>query len=222
MEAQSFSRSSTLHIDTSRFCVARPHPSPPDGAPREGAERSAVDMETLFYDAATGWSAPLPALDSEGTLLMVFGGGALGSVVAPVEDLVRAYPKSRLVGCSRPSHAQGPDTVSVTFMRFNHTHLHVVCVPVTPPTSGDDAARTLGERVAGELLAPALRGVMLFPGAPGIDNRDLLRSARAALPRAVTLTSFADGVQSWAVGWGRPQRNVVAAVGLYGERVVFD
>ena len=240
METLFPSRSSTLHIDTSRFCTPRVHPLPPDGTfhnrvshsgvsynkgTRNGATRPTVQIETLSYDADTRWSAPLPALDSEQTLLVVFG-GALGNVVEPVADLVKAYPKSRLVGCSRPCNAQNvPDAVSVTFMRFSYSHLHVTYVPVTPPAAGDDVARPVGERIAKNLLAPALQGVMLFPGVPDIDSDDLLESAKAALPRTVTLTSFASGAQScqgWAVGWGGPQRNVVAAVGLYGERVVFD
>ena len=107
-------------------------------------------------------------------------------------------------------------------MRFSYSHLHVTYIPVTPPAAGDNAARSVGERIAKNLLAPALQGVMLFPGAPDIDGGDLLESTKAALPRTVNLTSFASGVQKWAVGWGGPQRNVVAAVGLYGERVVFD
>ena len=230
MEAPSPSRSSTLHIDTSRFCTPRAHPLSPDGRVYKGAHnkihdsvtRPAVQIEMLFYDADTRWSAPLPALDSEQTLLMVFG-GALGSVVEPVADLVKAYPKSRLVGCGGPCDAQNvPDAVSVTLMRFGYSHLHVTYVPVTPPPIGDNAARTVGERIAKNLLAPALQGVMLFPGAPDVGNDDLLENTKAALPRTVTLTSFAHGAQSWAVGWGGPQRNVVAAVGLYGERVVFD
>ena len=235
METLSPSRSSTLHIDTSRFCTPRVHPLPPDGTLRSrvshnqmfrnGVTRPAVHIETLLYDADTRWSSPLPALDSEQTLMLVFG-EALGSVVEPVADLIKAYPKSRIVGCGGASNAQNaPDAVSVTFMRFSYSHLHVTYIPVTPPAAGDNAAQSVGERIAKNLLAPALQGVMLFPGVPDIDSDDLLESAKAALPRTVTLTSFASGAQScqgWAVGWGGPQRNVVAAVGLYGERVVFD
>ena len=103
MEAQSPSRSSTLHIDTSRFYTPRAHPLPPNGTlrsrvshnqmSRNGLTRPAVHIETLLYDADTRWSSPLPALDSEQTLMLVFG-EALGSVVEPVADLIKAYPKS--------------------------------------------------------------------------------------------------------------------------------
>ena len=197
--------SAHLHVPTSL-----------DGAPRDAGARPAAEIETLFYDPDAGWSGPLPALDSEGTLVMVFGAGALHSAVRPVGELVGAYPRSRMVGCSSPAGAGGPGGVSVTLLRFHHTHLHTACIPAAPPCN----ARALGEELVGKLLAPALKGVMLFPGAPAVDNGELFRGVRAALPRAVTLTSFAGGTgQSWAVGWGGPQRNVVAAVGLYGERV---
>ena len=191
-------------------------PTSLDGAPRDAGVRPAAEVETLFYDPDAGWSGPLPALDSEGTLVMVFGAGALHSAVRPVGELVRAYPRSRVVGCSRPAGAGGQGGVSVTVLRFHHTHLHTACIPVTRFPD----ARALSEGLVKELLAPALKGVMLFPGAPQVDDDELLRGVRAALPRAVTLTSFAGGTgQGWAVGWGGPQRNVVAAVGLYGERV---
>ncbi len=198
----------------------RPHSPHPHRARRDDApptDRPAAHTETLFYHLETGWSGPLPALDSEQTLVMVFGAGELGGVATPLKDLVTAYPKSQLVGCSRPAEVSQDalDTVSVTVLRFSHTYLSTACVPASPPAD----AYALGRAVAGELLAPGLRSVMLFSAPEG--GGELRRGVKAVLPRAVTLTGHFVGSggprQGWVVGWGRPQRSVVAAVGFYGE-----
>ena len=60
-----------------------------------------MHLETLKYDPQSGWSiTPFPALDSENTLVLIFGAPSFAADAAPIRELRRAYPRSHFQGCS--------------------------------------------------------------------------------------------------------------------------
>jgi hypothetical protein len=58
-----------------------------------------MQLESLAYTPKGGWSIqPFPALDSDRTLVIVFGAAGYARDTAPPRELRAAYPRARLVG----------------------------------------------------------------------------------------------------------------------------
>lgn len=67
-----------------------------------------MKIQTFTHGPDAGWSVALPAeLDSEGTLVVVFGAPEYADAPAPLEELVAAFPKSAIVGCSSAGEIHG-------------------------------------------------------------------------------------------------------------------
>src|SRR3981081_2038057 len=84
-----------------------------------------MKLETFAYSASAGWSvAPLPDLDSEDTLVVVFGAPELDEVQAPQGQLTAAYGRSHVIGCSTAGEIFGTaltdHSLSVAVVRFAH------------------------------------------------------------------------------------------------------
>ncbi len=59
-----------------------------------------MDLSTARWNRNGGWSAPLPAWDGPGTLVLVFGSSVLLDDDTPLRAVVDAYPSSAMIGCS--------------------------------------------------------------------------------------------------------------------------
>ena len=84
-----------------------------------------MKLETFSYSASAGWSvAPLPELDSGDTLVVVFGAPELDEVQAPLGQLMAAYGRSHVIGCSTVGEIFGTaltdHSLSVAVMQFEH------------------------------------------------------------------------------------------------------
>src|SRR5438128_11815933 len=88
-----------------------------------------MKLDTFAYSASAGWSVePLPELDSENTLVVVFGAPELDHVQEPLRQLVATYSRSHVVGCSTAGEIFGTaltdNSLSVAVAQFeNGTHV---------------------------------------------------------------------------------------------------
>ncbi len=180
------------------------------------------------WTEATGWSWGAASADPPGpadqALLLVFGSPT--ALARP--DLLAALTE-RHPGISRlTSSAAGAicgehvldEALVATLLMFDHTRVRGVEVPIESSDRGLEA----GRRVAAVLRGPELRHVLVVAEGIDINGSDLVRGLTTGLaPASVsgglagdlsrpgrTLVSF-DGV---------PERHRVAAVGLYGEKLV--
>src|SRR5258708_39511773 len=75
-----------------------------------------MKLKPFSYTPQTGWSVnPLPALDSENTLVLVFGAPEFIDTPEPISQIVKAYPKSRIVGCSTAGELLGSNLSDHSF-----------------------------------------------------------------------------------------------------------
>lgn len=75
--------------------------SKPNRTPFVVTGKTAVKLETFVYKRRSGWSvAALPALDSDQTVVLVFGAPSFRQTPEPIQALIRAYPRSHIIGCS--------------------------------------------------------------------------------------------------------------------------
>ena len=81
-----------------------------------------MKTQTFSYTAGA-WSAePDGALDSERTLVVLFGASGLIDNPAPLERVIEAYPRSTIMGCSSSGEIHGTriydDSLVVAVARF--------------------------------------------------------------------------------------------------------
>jgi hypothetical protein len=186
-----------------------------------------MQIQTLSYDATTGWSAPLDgSLDSARTLVLAFASPGFADHLEPFRDLARAFPRAHVLGCSTAGEIHATrvrdNTIAVAIARFEHTPLRTAVATLSRTNDSFDA----GLRIARSLDAPDLRAVFVLSSgdAIGINGSDLVHGINEVLAGRATVTGglAGDGARfqhTWVLADGVPTAGVVAAVGMYGDRV---
>jgi hypothetical protein len=183
-----------------------------------------MQLDTYSFDGTSGWSAPLDTgLDSPRTLVLAFGAPEFAGHPA-LAQVGRAFPASRLVGCSTAGEIAGPvvndASLSVAVVRFEHTELDVVSVEIAS-AEGSFAA---GQRLAQALKRPGLCSVFLLSDGLHVNGTELVKGLHAALPEGVVVTGGLAGdadrfQRTWVLRNGRAEPGVISAVGFYGDRL---
>jgi hypothetical protein len=185
---------------------------------------AAAVLRTFQYSAANGWSCgALPELDDERTLVVAFAAPQFADDPEPLQQLVRRFGRSHVLACSTSGEILGARlhdaTVTVAAMRFAHTRLRHVALPIAQATS-----YATGQLVAEQLGDDELRAVFVLADGLDVNGSELVRGLNSALPPHVVVTGGLAGdgdrfQRTWVLDRGRPARGVVSAVGLYGERL---
>lgn len=188
-------------------------------------QTSALIVESFSHKQDTGWSVPgFPVLDSDRTLVLVFGAPSYFDNPGPIQELVKAYPTSHIVGCSTSGEILGAElrdkSLSVAVVKFAHTKLAVATAPVR---SVEDSQRA-GDTIARQLEGPSLRGVLVFSDGLKVNGSALVQGINAVLPESVVVTGGLAGdgdkfKRTWVLRGGIPVEGFVSAIGLYGDRV---
>lgn len=182
-------------------------------------------LETFTHSVKNGWSIQqFPKLDSDKTLVVAFGAPRYRDMAEVFGELAGAYPGSLIVGCSTSGEifdtSLSDETLSVAVARFEETTLRNASAPVR---SSDDSFAA-GEALANELMADSLRGVVVFSDGLNVNGSELIKGLNSVLPESVVVTGglAGDGARfenTWVISQGRPQANLVTAIGLYGEAI---
>jgi hypothetical protein len=183
-------------------------------------------IETIHYDSTSGWSLPgFPDMDSTSTLVLVFGSAKAIEGNVPLEELFTAYPRAHILGCSTAGEILGTtisdNSLAVAVCRFGHTPLRSTCVPIG--TAADSF--TVGERLANELAAADLRGVLVLSDGTNVNGSELVRGLNSVLPADVVVSGGLAGdgdrfQKTWVIDQRNAMSNRVSAVGFYGDRIV--
>jgi len=183
-----------------------------------------VQLRTLRL-GETGAGGVLPVdLDSEQTLVLVFGAPALADRPEPLIELARAFPRSKVLGCSTAGEIFGTkvldDSMVVAVARFEATRLRGAAAPVQAAEESFAAGEALGRQLAGE----GLRGVHVLSDGLMVNGSALVRGLAAVLPAEVVVTGGLAGdgdrfVRTWVLHEGAPVSGWVTAVGFYGDSV---
>ncbi|TME28735.1 MAG: hypothetical protein E6I75_23300 [Chloroflexi bacterium] len=185
-----------------------------------------MKLATFSFATASGWSVDqLPALDSDNTLVVIFGAPELNGIEQPLRELVTAFPRSSVIGCSTAGEIFGTtladSSLSVAVAEFEHgTRVATASASVSSQAESFAA----GESIARQLNDPSLRGVLLFSDGLHVNGTELVRGLNSVLPSDVVVTGGLAGdgsrfKRTWVMHAGAPRSNVVCAAGLYGEHV---
>jgi hypothetical protein len=185
---------------------------------------AAVDVVTLLHRAGSGWSDQLPDWDSGSTLVVAFASPAYYDETAVWRELAETYPRSVIVGCSTAGEIEGTDvfddSIALAVARFEHASLRAAHVAIASSADSFDAGQQLGA----ELSGPDLTAVLVLSEGLNVNGTDLARGLNHALGADVVVTGGLAGdgdrfESTWVMADGVPSRNVIAAVGLYGESI---
>jgi hypothetical protein len=179
----------------------------------------------IFSFIADGWSSePDGTLDSDRTLVVLFGASNLIDRPAPVQRVIDTYPRSRIVGCSSAGEIHGTrvldDSLVVAVAKFDHVTLRIADARI----SGTDESLAAGKEIARQLNAQDLRAVLVLSDGLQVNGSELVRGMNSILPASVTVTGGLAGdgdrfKRTWVIADRRLTPGFVAAVGLYGDAV---
>ncbi len=184
-----------------------------------------MQLETFAYTRAGGWSVdPLPALDSDRTLVIVFGAASFADEPTPLAQLRAAYPHSHVLGCSTSGEilerTLNDESLSVAVARFDESALAIATAEVAQAGDSFDAGRLLAERLTRE----DLKAILVLSDGLQVNGTSLVQGLGSALPDGVVVTGGLAGdgdrfKRTWVMNGGVPASGMVSAVGLYGDRI---
>lgn len=182
-------------------------------------------VETFRHSLESGWSQELPRnLDSNQTLVLVFGAPEYREHPAALRELHEAFPTSHLLGCSTAGEILGNKifdrSLVVAVARFEATELASTSATISA-TSESLAA---GEKIARDLNRPDLRGIHVLSEGSKVNGTALVQGINNGVDPKVIVTGGLAGdgprfEQTWIVEAGAPVQGRIKAVALYGEHV---
>jgi hypothetical protein len=119
-----------------------------------------MQIQSSRFAPAAGWSPALdPTWDSDRTLVLLFGAPELADAPAPLQQVVAAFPRSVVIGCSTAGEILGDRLgdhgITAAVVRFEETSLALASAEVAGPADSHAA----GTSLARALQRPDLRGV---------------------------------------------------------------
>lgn len=183
-----------------------------------------MEIQTASFTSGAWSKEPDGALDSDRTLVVLFGASNFIDRPAPVQRVIDAYPRSKVIGCSSSGEIHGTrvldDSIAVAVTKFDRASLRLANARI----SGTDESFAAGSEIARQLNAPDLRAALLLSDGLQVNGSELVRGVNSILPASVTVTGGLAGdgdrfKRTWVVADRRLAPGFVSAVGLYGDAV---
>jgi hypothetical protein len=163
-------------------------------------------------------------LDSENTLVLIFGASEYMDAPEPITELVAWFPKAHLLGCSTAGEIYGAGvqdhSISVAVAQFQRSKLRTQFAPIRSSKDSFAAGKALAEGLVGEDLS----GVLVLSEGTWVNGSELVRGLNEILPQHVVVTGGLAGdgerfERTWIIERGGLQTGQISAVGFYGEHI---
>ena len=185
-----------------------------------------MDLETRLFKLEDGWSAPLPkSLDSDRTVVTVFGAASFIDTPAVFGELRAAFPRAQMLGCSTAGEIHErrvhDDSIVIAVARFDAVTARVASVVSGGVDQSFEAGRSLGSA----LHSPDLRALFLLSEGVDVNGSAIVRGVSSVTDPSVVVTGglAADGdrfARTWVFDGDDISTNRMVALGIYGERAV--
>ncbi len=183
-------------------------------------------LETFNYQKQKGWSIPkLPNdLDSENTLILAFCAAEFIDNFTPILELVQAFPKSMLTGCSSAGEIFGPkindNSISVAVMKLEKTRLKISFSKVREPKNSFQ----MGQELTSQLNGPELNSIFILSEGLNVNGSELIKGLNNELSEKIVVTGGLSGdgdrfKKTWVIREGQPESEYVVAIGFYGKEI---
>ena len=184
-----------------------------------------MKLETFNYTKDKGWSVKeFPKLDSEQTLVLAFAAPDILNDPAPLKELAKHYPKSKIIGCSSAGEISGAHimdhSISVAVTQFEKTPIEIAKIDISKPEESLEA----GKRLAKTLNKNNLRGIMVLSDGLIVNGTKLVEGLNENSSDKVVITGGLAGdgdrfKNTWTIYNGEIQNDAVVAVGFYGDSI---
>ena len=182
-------------------------------------------LEQRRWTERGGWEPDAPGeLGDSAQLVLVFGNSSLLREKKCLPEIKKIYPRAHLLGCSTAGEICGTrvfdDSLIITAVGFEYTKIKGLRVKIDQM----DRSHRVGKQLAKSLDKDGLVHVFVLSDGLKINGSELVKGLIKNLPDHVSITGglSADGdlFRETYVMWDdEPERDVVAAIGLYGDRL---
>jgi len=187
-----------------------------------------MKLATYQYSDANGWNSELDvSLDSEQTLMIIFGDSAINQFESALAELKQKFPLCRSIGCSTAGEIYQEDifdqSLSIAIIRFEKTQLDQAVVAV----SDADQSEQAGRDIAWQLNKPELQAIFILSDGLSVNGTTLVKGLTDELPENVVITGGLAGdgdkfEQTWVLDHFDRSSHKVAAIGFYGSEIKFS
>lgn len=184
-----------------------------------------MELQTFHYKNGKGWSvSSFPDLDSENTLILLFAAPEFSQNPAPIIELAKHYPNSKIIGCSSAGEIIGSrildESISVAIAKFEKSKIEIVQTKIT---SADESTQ-VGVTIAEKLNKPDLRSIFVLSDGLNVNGSELVKGLNSRKNKNVVVTGGLAGdgsrfKETWSVYKGEIVKNSVIAVGFYGDHI---
>ena len=182
-------------------------------------------MRLANYTYKKNWNTSLDtSLDSEQTLVIVFGSSKTEIVKKPLDELLSHFPLATIIGASSAGEIAQDELLEealvVAVIRFDHTAIRLVSQVITNP----EECFKRGVVLAKSLLQDDLKGVFILSDGLNVNGSQLTKGINTVLPQNIIVTGGLAGdddrfEQTWVIVDGEPKPNFTTAVGFYGDNI---
>jgi hypothetical protein len=184
-----------------------------------------MKTEQTRWTQGNGWEPTAPGrLGTAAQLVLLFGSTEVLKEQQHLDEIKQAYPTAHLLGCSTSGEIYETqvfdDSLVVTAIQFEDTQIQAVRVKLSDGISSFEA----GERLAKELDNAGLIHVFVLSDGLHVNGSELVAGLAAYLPSHVAITGGLSGdgahfQETLVFLDGAPEQEVIAAIGLYGDRL---
>lgn len=171
------------------------------------------------------WDKPFDeSLDSNKTLVIVFGSSKQDLIESPLKTLFSIFSNSTIIGASSAGEIIQDelyeDALVVAVIQFHSTGIKHVTQPITDKHD----SYVEGTAIANELLTDDLKAVFLLTDGLQVNGSRLTQGIDSVLPKTVTVTGglAADDdrfEKTWVLAEGKASSGFITAIGLYGDAI---
>ncbi len=183
-----------------------------------------MKIQTLNFNQHSDnqWSEKFADLDSPNTLVIVFAAPFFFENNAPIKELSKHFPKSKMVGCSSAGEISGAfifdKSMSVAIIHFDKTELEIVKQEII---TAEDSLKA-GEAIANALDKSNLQGIFVLSDGLNVNGSELVKGLNKLINKEVVITGGLAGdgkdfKNTWVIYNGEILNKSIVAIGFYGK-----
>ncbi|MCP3850417.1 MAG: hypothetical protein GY694_09295 [Gammaproteobacteria bacterium] len=187
-----------------------------------------MEMNTYQYTQNKQWNQdPDPSLDSNKTLLILFGLSEQSKISTVINTLKTQFSQSLIIGCSTSGEIMGEsvfdDSISLAIIKFNKTIIRQSTVSIE---EGQDSKKA-GRILASDLNAHDLSAIFILSDGLNVNGSLLIDGLRQELSDEIVITGGLAGdgdrfKSTWVLSDFEMSSKCISAIGFYGRHIHFS
>jgi len=184
-----------------------------------------MKLDLIQYSDTDGWQPALTnELDSEQTMVLVFGAASFRDKTDIFEQLQNTFSHSHILGCSTAGEIFGTvindETLSIAVIRFDHTTLKQHKLQINNSSDSYSA----GKQITEALNSAEIKGIFVLSDGLSVNGSELIRGINQNLDDSVVVTGGLAGdgdrfESTWVIDNGSPMQQQVSAIAFYGDKI---